>query len=83
MTKQEEMHPRLSEKIFDSMSDLILEPILVFDDKGNKWDIDKWLSYCKNGQIEIVSNKVISFNELKKEYEDQVQETTPGCSDSD
>lgn len=67
MTKQEEMRLKLSEKIF--------EPILIIDDNGHEWDADAWLSFAKSQRIEIVSSKYISFDELKKEYESEIQET--------
>ena len=74
MTKQEETQARLSEKIF--------EPILIIDDSGNEWDADKWLSYARCQRLELVTNKFVPFDELKKEYESEIQETEPGSGDS-
>lgn len=67
MTKQEETQVKLSEKIF--------EPIVVIDDDGHEWDAEAWLSFAKSQRIEIVSSKYVSFDELKKEYESEIQET--------
>ena len=67
MTKQEETQVKLSEKIF--------EPIIVIDDDGHEWDAEAWLSFAKSQRIEIVSSKYVSFDELKKEYESEIQET--------
>ena len=64
MTRQEETALRLSERIF--------EPILIVDDNGYEWDADEWLSYAKCSQIQIVSSKFVSFDELKKEYESEI-----------
>lgn len=75
MTKQEEMLQKLSEKIF--------EPILIIDDNGHEWDAEAWLSFAKGQRIEIVSSEYVSFDELKKEYESEIQETCSGsgCPD--
>lgn len=75
MTKQEETQAKLSEKIF--------EPILIIDDSGHEWDVDKWLSYTRYQRIELVTSKFVSFDELKKEYESEIQETESGSSNSD
>ena len=75
MTKQEETLRRLSEKIF--------EPILIIDDNGHDWDVDAWLSYAKCSEIKIVSSNFVSFDELKKEYESEIQETCSGSGNPD
>ena len=75
MTKQEETQAKLSEKIF--------EPILIIDDDGHEWDAEAWLSFAKSERIEIVSSKYVSFDELKKEYESEIQETCSGSGDPD
>ena len=67
MTKQEEAASRLSVRTF--------EPILIIDDSGHEWDAEAWLSYAKCSNIEIISSKFIAFDELKKEYESEIQET--------
>ena len=61
------MLQRLSEKIF--------EPILIIDDDGHEWDAEAWLSFAKSQRIEIVSSRYVPFDELKKEYESEIQET--------
>lgn len=75
MIKQEETQAKLSEKIF--------EPILIIDDDGHEWDAEAWLSFAKSERIEIVSSKYVSFDELKKEYESEIQETCSGSGDPD
>ena len=65
MTKQEETASRLSEKISKSL----LEPVLVVNDTGDEFDVEKWLSYCKQGILEVVSSRYISPAELIGEYE--------------
>ena len=67
MTRQEEMPKKLSEKISECS---LLEPVIIFDADGLEFDMDKWLSYCKSGQLEIVSSKYYSPQEIIKEYED-------------
>jgi hypothetical protein len=75
MTKQEETLQKLSEKIF--------EPILIIDEDGHEWDAEAWLSFAKSQRIEIVSSKYVSFDELKKEYESEIQETRSGGCNPD
>ena len=68
MTKQEETQARQLEKTSDAYA--MLEPVLVIKSDEIEFDMDKWLSYCKCGRLEIVSNKYMSPEELIEEYED-------------
>ena len=67
MIKQEETLRKLSEKISECS---LLEPVIIIDADGLEVDMDKWLSYCKSGQLEIVSSRYYSPQEIIKEYED-------------
>lgn len=67
MTKQEETQKKQSVKISECS---LLEPVIIVDEDGFEIDMERWLSYCKCGRLEIVSSEYYSPQEIIKEYED-------------